>query len=129
MALQAHVQVIRAVGPLVEVWGRLAASGNYTNGVGGDTVNFNTATLDPSFSGPAVEIAASQAPVQFDVGSQGGQNQYVYTANLANATSPANAQVKVSASATLNSELATGAYPAAITGDNIAFYAAFKKLQ
>lgn len=129
MAMQVQIQAVRAVGPIVEVWGKLVASGNYPNGVGGDTVNFNAATLDPSFSGPAVSIAASQAPIQLDAWSEAGQNQYVYTPNLANATGPGNAQVKVSASATLNSELAGGAYPAAITGDTIGFYAAFKKLQ
>ena len=127
--LQVQIQVIRAVGPIVEVWGKLVASGNYTNGVGGDTVNFLAAVPDPSFSGPAVDIGASQAPIQMDAWSQGGQNTYLYTANLANATGPSNPQVKVSASAALNSELATGAYPATVTGDDIAFYAAFKKLQ
>lgn len=124
MGIQVQVQAIRKVGPITEVWGKLVASGNYTTGVGGDTVNFLTAVPDPSFSGPAVDIGSSQAPIQFDAWSQDGQNTDFYTANLANCTDPSNAQLMVSTA--LGSELGSGAYPAGVKADNIAFYAAFK---
>ena len=127
MALQVQIQMIRSVGPVVEVWGKLMASGTYTTGLGGDTVNFLTATLDPSFSGPATTIESSQQPFQFDVWSQGGQNTDFYTANLSNTTGPSNVQMMVSTA--LNTELTTQAYPAGVKADNIAFYAAFKKGQ
>lgn len=127
MPIQVQIQSIRAVGPIVEVWGKLVASGNYTTGIGGDTVNFNTATLDPSFSGPAVAIDSSQAPIQFDAWSQGGQQTDFYTTNLANCTGPSNAQLMVNSA--LATEIGTGAYPAGVKTDNIAFYAAFKKGQ
>lgn len=136
MPLTANISAIHVSG-VIEVWGTLTASGNYTNGVGGDTVNLNrqasgavaAAVLAANFSGQGETVFSSQAPIQFDVWSAGGQNTYVYTGNLTNTTSPANIQFKVSTSATLGTELATGAYPGAITGDIIQFYAVFKKEQ
>jgi hypothetical protein len=127
MPMQLQAQVIRAVGPLVEVWGKIVASGNYTTAVGGDTTDFTKMTQDPSFSGPAVAIDSSQPPIQFDAWSEAGLITYQYAANIGSGQN--NCQVKVGANATFGTELGTGAYPAAVTGDTIAFYAAFKKLQ
>ena len=119
MPLLASIQGIDPTGDKIEVWGKIIPSGNYTTNVGGDTLNLTrqivngvaAAVLDPNFSGVAETVFAQAAPVSFDVWSQGGNLLRQYVANLANATSPANLQVKISASATFGSEQGTGAYP------------------
>jgi len=103
-------------GKRIHVSGTAAASGNYSTG--GDTLDLSQFPV----------IAATQVPVQgaaWMVGLAG--YDYVFTPGSA----MNNGKVKIfqqGASAGAFSELAAGAYPAAITGDTISFYGIFKKL-
>jgi hypothetical protein len=95
----------------IYVFGTLTASGSYSTG--GDTLDFTAV---------AAQLAASQAPVQIWIGGSTGDAYSWIKGTALN-----NQKVKINtASAT---ELASGAYPARITGDaNIQFEAVFNKL-
>ena len=95
----------------VYVFGSLSVSGNYSTG--GDTLDFTTV---------ASQISASQPPAQVWVGGSTGDAYSWIKGTALN-----NQKVKVNtASAT---ELASGAYPARITGDtSVQFEAVFSKL-
>jgi hypothetical protein len=140
--LTASILGIEKMGPFVKVWGKVlpsATSGQgYTTAQGGDWLNLlqqagpnsaPAAVLDANFSGPADVIPSSGAPIIFDAWSQGGQFTYQIVPNLANTTNASNLQVLFGADATFGTELGTGNYPAALSGDDIAFLAVFKALQ
>jgi len=96
----------------VLVWalGTLAFSGSYTTG--GDTLDLSQQPLVPS----------TQVPIQATIQGQSGYN-YVFIPGSALNTN----KVKIYSSG--QTELAAGAYPAAITSDSVAIQAAFKRLQ
>lgn len=108
----------------VLVTGKIKLSGSYTTAVGGDTVNFATATQDPLFLGMASYIPSSQPPMNLDIWSQGGQFVDGYVASIG--TTPANCKVIIITA--LNSELGSGAYSAGLLADNIAFMAVFPRV-
>lgn len=109
----------------VFVEGLLVASGNYTTG--GDTVDFTQAVKGANFSGIADAIPSAQPPKQFSAGSQAGLLGYQYAPVVGSAQN--NCLIKVGALNTFGTELAQGAYPAAVKGDAIAFQATFAKLR
>jgi hypothetical protein len=111
MALAISIVDVDANAANVYIFGTITPSGNYSTG--GDTLDFTTV---------ASQIVASQAPVQVWVGgSTGDAYSWVRGAALNNQ--------KVKISTASNTELASGAYPARITGDaSIQFEAVFNKL-
>jgi hypothetical protein len=113
MALAITITAMDAAADNVYVFGTLAASGNYSTG--GDTLDFTTV---------GAQIPASQAPVQVWAGGTTGDSY-----SFVRAGSPTLANGKIKINTTSNTELASGAYPARITGDtNIQFEAVFSKL-
>jgi hypothetical protein len=111
MSLAISITDIDAVATNIYVFGTLTASGNYSTG--GDTLDFTTV---------ASQLSASQAPVQIWIGgSTGDAYSWIKGAALNNQ--------KVKINTASNTELASGAYPARITGDTtIQFEALFNKL-
>jgi hypothetical protein len=101
----------------IHVTGTVAASGNYSTG--GDTVDLSQFPV----------ISSTQAPIQGTAWMDGlAGYDYVFTPGAAQNSG----KVKIfqqGSSAGAFPELASGAYPAAITGDTITFYGIFKKLQ
>lgn len=106
-----------ADGKRVHVTGTVAASGNYATG--GDTLDLSQFPV----------VSSTQAPVQGTAWMDGlAGYDYVFTPGAAQNSG----KVKIfqqGSSAGAFPELASGAYPAAITGDTITFYGIFKKLQ
>lgn len=113
MALAITITDVDAGSQNLCVIGTLTASGNYATG--GDTLDFTTV---------AGQIGAGIAPLQVWVsGSTGDAFAFV------RAGSPTLANGKMKINTASNTELASGAYPARITGDtNIQFEAIFQKL-
>jgi hypothetical protein len=104
-------------GQRVHASGTVAASGNYTTG--GDTLDLSQFPV----------IATTQAPIQGTPWLD-GLDGYDYVFSPGSALN--NGKVKIfqqGTSAGAFPELASGAYPSAITGDTITFYGIFKKLQ
>ncbi len=104
-------------GQRIHVSGTVAASGNYATG--GDTLDLSQTPI----------IASAKPPIQGTPWMDGlAGYDYVFTPGAA----LSNGKVKIfqqGASAGAFPELASGAYPAAVTGDTITFYGIFKKLQ
>ena len=104
-------------GQRVHLAGTVAASGNYATG--GDTLDLSKNPV----------VASTQAPLQGTAWMDGlAGYDYVFTPG----TAASNCKVKIfqqGASAGAFPELASGAYPAAITSDTVTFYGIFKKLQ
>ena len=105
-------------------------SGNYTTAVGGDTLNFLSATYPsggvPNFTKSPKTVNISSQPSAASTSPSG----YIYQFNLG--TTPANGKMSVfqsAGSAAPLAELGTGAYPAGVTGDNIIGEAVFDLLQ
>ena len=103
---------VDALGKQVYVAGVVTASGSYTTG--GDTLDLSTQSNIPS----------AQLPTQASLFTQTGQ---VYNYAFIVGTALNNNKVKIYAAG--GSELASGAYPAAILNDIIAFSAVYPKLQ
>lgn len=104
-------------GNRIHVTGTVAASGSYATG--GDTVDLSQFPV----------IAATRAPIQ-GTAWMDGLAGYDYVFNPGSAMN--NGKVKIfqqGASAGSFPEIASGAYPAAITSDTITFYGIFKRLQ
>lgn len=123
MALTPSVTNIASLSSGLLVSFNLTPSGNYTTGVGGDTVDFSKIVQDPAFLGMALYIDSSQPPQNFDVWDSGG--------NLANGVFPVQGTTfnnsKVKFTSAFNTELGSGAYPAAITGSKLQGQALFPK--
>jgi hypothetical protein len=104
-------------GKRIHVTGTAAASGNYSTN--GDTLDLSQFPL----------VAATQAPIQGTAWMDGlAGYDYVFIPG----SSLANGKVKIfqqGGSAGAFPELASGAYPSAITSDTITFYGIFKKMQ
>lgn len=123
MAIAVTITSVDATRPgVISVTGKLTASGSYSTG--GDTVDFTKATQDPAFSGILSSLISSQPPSAFTIWSQGGNFTRAYEAKIG--TAQTNCLVLFGGS-TYASQLAAGAYPADVTGDNIGFYAEFPK--
>jgi hypothetical protein len=103
---------------VIYVMGQLKFTGNYTTAIGGDLLDFTT--LNDWVPGSAIRQVA--------VWSQAGNLLFQYTPNGNLATALNAWRVKLSASATFGTELATGAYPAAVLADIVAFTAVYNKL-
>jgi hypothetical protein len=103
-------------GNRIHVTGTIAASGNYATG--GDALDLSQYP----------DIASTRAPIQGTAWMDGlAGYDYVFTPGSA----MNNGKVKIyqqGASAGAFPELASGAYPTAISSDTIAFYGIFKKL-
>lgn len=124
MPLALSITNIQETAQGICVSGNLAASGSYTTAVGGDTVDFTKTTQDAAFLGTAAFLNSSQPPVSLDIWDASG--------NLANGffpvlgTTAANCKLKITSA--FNTELGTGAYPAAIaTTGKLEFSAIFPK--
>ena len=104
-------------GKRVHVTGTAVATGNYTTG--GDTLDLSQVPI----------IASAQPPTQGTAWMDGlAGYDYIFSPG---ATMNSN-KVKIfqqGAAAGAFPELASGAYPGAITSDTITFYGIFKKLQ
>jgi len=113
MALAINIVDIDSGEGNLYVFATVTPSGNYSTG--GDTLDFTTV---------ANQLGASQAPVQVWVaGSTGDAYAFI------RAGSPALANGKIKISTASATELASGAYPARITGDtNIQLEAVFNKM-
>ena len=114
MALAITVTDVDAGGEnLVSVLGTLTPSGSYATG--GDSLDFTSVSA---------QFGASQAPLQVWIGGSTG-DAYAFV----RAASPTLSNGKMKINTASNTELASGAYPARITGDtNIQFEAIFQKL-
>ena len=111
MSLAIAILSADAAADNVYVFGTLTASGNYATG--GDTIDFTTV---------GSQIPASHAPVQLWVGGSTGDSYSWIKGTALN-----NQKVKINSAS--NTELASGAYPARITGDtSVQFEAVFSKL-
>ncbi len=103
-------QNIDATGIIVWVLGTVAFSGSYT--VGGDTLDLSQQPLIPT----------TQPPIQLALQGQSGFTYVFIPGSALN-----NGKVKIYS--TGQTELAAGAYPAAVTGDAVTLQGAFKRLQ
>ena len=111
MPLTMTINDVDAAADNIYVFGSLTASGNYSTG--GDTLDFTTL---------APQIVASKAPVQVWIGGSTGDTYAWIAGNSLN-----NQKIKINTAS--STELASGAYPARITGDaSIMFEAVFNKL-
>jgi hypothetical protein len=123
MALAISITSIMATGAQLRVAFNITASGTYTTAVGGDTLNFTTATQDAAYQGMVAQIESGAAPVSLDIWDAGG--------NLANGLFPVlgttQANCKLKFTSAFNTELGTGAYPGAITGTKLQGEAVFVK--
>jgi len=70
MALAMSISYIKGDGPMIRVGFNLTPSGNYV--VGGDIIDFTTATQDPAFVGDVAAVEALGAPISLDVWDAGG---------------------------------------------------------
>ena len=104
-------------GKRIHVTGTAAASGNYSTG--GDTLDLSQFPL----------VAATQSPIQGTAWMDGlAGYDYVFIPGSA----LSNGKVKIfqqGSGAGAFPELASGAYPGAVTSDTITFYGIFRKLQ
>jgi hypothetical protein len=119
--LQVSITKVIADGQNCRVSFNLIPSGNYV--AGGDIVDFTKAVQDPAFFGTVPYIPSDQGPIDFDVWDAGG--------NIANGVFPVAGSTqsnnKVKFTSAFNTELAAGAYPAAITGTKLQGEAVFNK--
>ena len=104
-------------GKRIHVSGTIAASGNYATS--GDTLDLSQFPI----------IATTQAPIQGTAWTDGlaGYDYVFYPGTAMN-----NGKVKIfqqGSGAGAFAELASGAYPSAITSDTITFYGIFAKMQ
>jgi len=112
LTLTVHQFDVDSTGKQVYVAGIVTASGSYTTG--GDTLDLSTQSFIPS----------AQLPKQVALFTQTGQ---VYNYAFIQGAALNSCKVKIYAAG--GTELASGAYPSAITSDIIAFSAVYLKLQ
>jgi hypothetical protein len=104
-------------GKRIHLAGTVSASGNYSTG--GDTLDLSQ-----------IPILASTQPPIAGTGWMDGLAGYDYAFSPGAALNSNKVKIFQQASgAGAFAELAAGAYPGAISGDNITLYAIFKKLQ
>lgn len=103
-------------GKRIHVAGTVAASGSYSTG--GDTLDLSQSP----------QIAATQAPIQ-GTAWMDGLSGYDFVFSPGSAMNSGKVKVfQQGGSAGAFAELASGAYPGAITSDTITFYGIFRKL-
>src|SRR5579859_3213194 len=124
MPIAVTISKVEASGQNLYAQGYLTFSGNYSTG--GDTLDFTQATADPSFQGLNPQIESTGPCDGLAAWSVNGNLLFQYVPIQGNALN--NNKIKVSASGTFGTELAAGAYPAGVTGDKVAWTAAFKKM-
>lgn len=116
------------IGTQVRVGFKLAFSGSYPSG--GDTINFATATQDPSFVGNVAAVEALGAPISIDMWSQSGNIAMVYYPIVG--TSPATGnKVKLVVTSSMGTEATAGTYASissTIATDNVVGEATFNAL-
>jgi hypothetical protein len=123
MALAVTITKAGKFGAEYRIGFKLTPSGTYITG--GDTVNFATATVDPSFVGVHPQVIALGAPLQFDAWTNGGNITTEYAPVLG--TTQANCKLKVLTG--LGTEATGGAaYPASVLADTIVGEASFVAL-
>jgi hypothetical protein len=111
------------------LWVRLKAalSGSYTTG--GDSMDFTTLAGQVGAFGQAVN--SQQLPQAMFARSRTGNvaNQYIPFEESAPGVGLAVNALKMKVLTAFGTELAAGAYPAGVTGDDIEIVCAFRKLQ
>jgi hypothetical protein len=112
LALTVHQFDVDSTGKQVYVAGVVTATGNYATG--GDTLDLSNQSFIPS----------AQLPKQASLFTQTGQ-VYNYAFIVGTALNTNKVKIYVAG----GTELASGAYPAAILNDVIAFSAVYPKLQ
>jgi hypothetical protein len=116
------------IGTQVRVGFKLAFSGSYPSG--GDTINFATATQDPSFVGNVAAVEALGAPISIDAWSQSGNIAIAYYPIVG--TSPATGnKVKLVVTSSMGTEATAGTYASissTIATDNVVGEATFNAL-
>lgn len=119
-----QVQNIVKLQNSILVFGLLVPSGNYVSG--GDIVDFTSPSAAPVLLGPGGPSIPSSGPaLKFDTWMESGDITYFLSQIIGTAMN--NNKLRVfTATAT---ELAAGAYPAALLADQIGFLAVFKALQ
>ena len=128
MSVAIQISNIDGLGTALVVKGFLVPAGIYPTG--GDVVDFtgvnSTITKAPGFTGDADSITSQYMLCGF-AESIAGLLGYPYSLITPTNNAPSGAKLKIGSIATLGTELSAGAYPAAVTGDVIAFEATFKK--
>ncbi len=109
-AVTVQPQNIDATGVIVWVLGSAAFSGSYVTG--GDTLDLSQQPLIPT----------TQPPIQLTVQGQSGYTYVFIPGSALN-----NGKVKIYSAG--QTEVAAGAYPAAVVNDVVTFQGAFKRLQ
>lgn len=122
MALAVTITYVLRAGSQLRIGFKLAPSGTYVTG--GDTVNFSTATADPTFVGMVPQVEALGAPLSLDIWSQGGNITTVYVP-LVGLTA---ATCKMKGYSALTTEFTAAAYPASALADTIVGEATFNSL-
>lgn len=107
MPLQVQITYVTPTAGPIRVGFNLVKSGTYVTAVGGDTVDFTSATQDPSFVGAAASIESLGAPISFDVWDVSGNLATFVTPTLG--TTLKNSKVQLQTA--VNTELGSGAYP------------------
>lgn len=137
MPAQIQINNIDASGGSIKVTGIIVLSGNYPTG--GDTLNFATATADPTFIGLLASLISSSI-LNLDVYSMSGQqiagsSSIAYDPVLTRAGTPlvcnpaTGAKLKCSAVGTSQTtEHSAASYESQYTGDLTGFTAVFQKL-
>lgn len=110
MAQKVQLTYVKPEAGAIRIGFNLVQSGTYVTGVGGDTVDFTTATQDPSFVGTVAAIEALGAPISLDIWDVSGNIADTYFVTLGAAQN--NSKLKICSS--FNGELGSGAYPTTI---------------
>lgn len=125
MPLAIAITSIKAVGNCFEITFDVTPSGAYVTAIGGDTLDFTTATQSTRFQGPGIQIPSNLAPLQVEVWSQGGL--LGYTPKAVRGTTQANCRLIFEQAAAFGVELASAAYPAALIAGVLTGRAVFLK--
>ena len=123
MALACNITYVGRLGSQVRVGFKLIPSGTYPTG--GDTINFATAGVDPSFVGMCPDIPSFGPPINLDIWSNGGNITTVYVPVVG--TTQINSKMK-GYSALTTEFTGAAAYPASALADTIVGEATFNAL-
>lgn len=107
MALQVQITYVTPNAGPIRVGFNLVKSGTYVTAVGGDSIDFTTATQDPLFIGAAASIESLGAPISLDIWDASGNLATYVTVTLG--TTLKNSKVQLQTA--INTELGSGAYP------------------
>lgn len=119
MSLKVSITKIISDGQDCEVLFNLPKTGNYTTGVGGDTVDFTSAVIDALFQGiGTTQIPSDLVPISFDVWDMSGNLATLLVVTLG--TTQKNNKVQICTG--VNTELGSGAYPSPMSLAGIAVF-------